>query len=410
MNWVIIGDKESVEDCKCQLIALIKFLEIRLKASGTKNVTKAMFLKKEAVRIILESKILDTFRSQYKTLKVDFGDDFEYIKFRGDMQSVESGMQELHTYLQTVKGSVYKCSHLIRRLLNNTKGKSSLKELLRSHGLVGAWKIAEDTCIVYGTSLEDVRSVKKIFNRVLVSEKIKLSDEQNELMQSAIGRTEIKDVTRRYEGLLEVEIADHVAEIACTLRIQEEICSRLKKFLNRNEVIKTTQEVDNGLFNLIQHYHYDKLTTMQQRCKSILVEIIPFEENSKYGFVLTGRRDFCMIALRELENVLATLTSFEHTIKRVGFISFLKSEEGRGQVSSLESQNQCFVLFPNGSPIIQNKVCICHYDNKELIVLHDDISAVSTGLAYIPCQQSVRGTRIRADGKYISYFTCELPS
>ena len=314
-------------------------------------------------------------------------------------------MQELHTYLKKVKGFVYKCLPLILRLLNNTKGKSSLKGLLRSHCLVGAWRIVEDVCIVYGTSLEDVRSVMKIFDRILVSDIISLSDGQNELIQSKIGKTEIKDVTKRYEGLLEIEIADHVIEIACALRIQEEVCSILKKFLNRNEVIRTTQEVDNSLFKLLQHFHYDKLTTMQQKCKTILVEITPFEENYKCGLTITGRREFCMIALKELESVLATLTSFEHTIKRVGIIPFLQSEEGRGQVSTLESQNHCIIHFPKGIPLSQNKVCVCQFNKKELIVLHNDINAVTTGLAYIPVEQSVRGTRSRAGGKYLSYST-----
>ena len=392
MNWVIIGDKQSVEDCKCQLMALITFLEMRLKAAGTNKVTKTKFLIKERVCIILESKKLDKFRGHNDTLKVDFAEDFEHIKFYGDMQTVESVMQELHTYLQGVHGSVYNCSRLIRRWLNNTKGTSNLKELLRSHGLVSSWRIEEDTCIVYGSSLEDVRSVKKIFDRELVSEIIKLSDAQNELMHSGIGRAEIIDVTKRYEGFLEINIADHEVEIACLLRI-EEVRSRLREFLNQHEVIKTTQEVDNGLFKLLQQYHYDKLASMQQRCKTILVEVDTFEERAKCGFVLTGRREACMQGARELENLLATIPSFELTIKGVGLASFLQSEEGRDQIATFESKHRCIVNFANGIPDGQDKVRDCQYDDNKSLVLHDEKG--------LPCQLSVKETRSQVDGKYI---------
>ena len=400
MNWFIIGGKESVEDCKRQLLALIKFLEMRLKASGTHKITKTKFMTKHAVRIVLESKILDKFRSQFETLKVDFGDDFEHIKFRGEINAVDSAIQELHGYLQTVQGSVYKCPPLIRRLLNNTKVKSYLQELLRSHSLICAWRTAEDTCFVYGTSPEDVQSVKNIFKRVLVSETIELSEGQNELMKSRLGRTEIKVMIKTYEGFLEVEISDSSMEIACTRRIQEEVRGRLKKFSYRHEVIKTAQKVESGLFKLFQRYHFDKLTSLKQRCKNILVELNIFEEKFTCGFILTGKRDFCKIAVRELENVLATVTSFEHTIKRVGLISFLQSEEGRAQMSTLESKNQCIVHFSDGSPVSQNKVCVCQYDDRELIVLQGDISDMTTGLAYIPCQPC-KQMRSQADGKYL---------
>ena len=391
-NWVIIGDKQSVEDCKCQLMALIQFLEMRLKASGTNKVTKTKFLIKERVCIILESKKLDKFRGHNDTLKVDFAEDFEHIKFYGDMQAIESVMQELHTYLQTVQGSVYNCSRLIRRWLNNIKGTSNLKELLRSHGLVSSWRIEEDTCIVYGSSLEDVRSVKKIFDRVLVSEILKLSDAQNELMHSEIGRAEIIDETKRYEGFLEIKIADHEVEIACLLQI-EEVRSRLREFLIQHEVIKTAQKVDNGLFKLLQQYHYDKLALMQQRCKTILVEVNTFEERAKCGFVLTGRREVCMKAVRELENLLATIPSFKLTIKGVGLASFLQSEEGRDQIATFESKHRCIVNFANGIPDSQDKVRDCQYDDNKPLVLNDEI-----GLAG---QISVKETRSRVDGKYM---------
>ena len=400
MTWIIVGDKESVENCKCQMITLIQFLEMRLKASGITTITKTMFLTKYA-DLILESKLYE--RSHLETLKVDFDEKYEYIKVKGEKLAVESVMQELQSFLQAAKGSVYKGSPLILRLLNNTKVKANLKKLLRNRGLVSAWRIVEDICIVYGTSLEDVRSVKKIFIRRLVSETIKLSDGQNELMYSEKGKQEIAYMTNRYDGFLEIEISGHFMEIACTFEIQTEVRNILREFLNRHEVIKTIHEVDNGLFKLLQHYHDDKLAIMQQRCmKIMLVEVSPFEENSKCGFLLTGRREFCIEAARELEKVLATVTGFELTIKRVEFISFLRSEKGRGQIATFESENQCIVQFPNGSPISQNKVCVCQYDNKELIVLNDDISAVTKGLAYIPFQTSDKQTMSPADGKYLS--------
>ena len=399
MTWIIIGDKRSVEDCKIQLQSLKKFLEIRLKFSGITKITTTRFLRKDEVRIILESKILDKFRSQYNALTVDLGNDFNNIECRGGIQTVESVMQELHTYLKSVQGSVYRCTPLIRRLLINTKGKSNLKELLRSHGHVCAWRVVDDVCLVYGTSPEEVRSVIKIFNRVLVSEIIKLTDSQNELMQTMVGRAEITDVTAKYGGFLEIEISDHIMEVACTLRIREEVSGRLRNFLIRNEVIKTTQEVDNGLFKLLQRHHYEKLNTMRERCKTLLVDMTPFEDNSKCGFVLTGRHDFCMEAIREIENSLATLTCFEYTVGKVGFNSFIQTEKGREMMSAFESRYWCVVQLPNIYPSRQNKACVCHYGNKELIVSQEDISSVTSGLAYIPCQQTAKDSRTRADGK-----------
>lgn len=398
MNFIIIGEKSSVEECKRQLQALINFLELRRKASKDYNSTKTKYMARHEIRLVFESKILDKLRSQNGGLHIDVCDNFEYIQFRGEMSAVDNAMGEFQTYLRKVQGSVYKCSKMVRCLLNCAEVKAHLQELLRNQGLLCAWRATENTCIIYGTSEGDRQSVKDLFRKILVSRTINLSQGQEELLQSRLGRTEIKVMKKNYQGCLEVEISGSSLQFTCIQRVQGDICKRLQKFLYKHEVIKTAQEVDFGIFQYLQRFSWDKVVDLKKRCKDILVEMSWFEEKPKCGFVLSGKRDFCKIASTMLEKMLNKVTRFEYSIKGVGLSSFLQSDSGRAQMSDLEAKYQCVLHFPDGSAITQNKVCFCQYGDKEIVVLQDDINSVSAELAYIPCSPSSEEMKSKVEG------------
>ena len=403
MTWIIIGDKRSVDECQNQLKTLIKFLEMRMRAKGINTITKTMFLGKHAY-LVLEGKLDD--RSYIETLGVGINFDSEHVKCQGEKQAVEIIMQNLHSFVQKIEASVYERSPLVMKLLDNMKVKDSLKMLLKGRGLLSTWKIVDGICIVYGTSNKKIQSVKEILTRRLVSEVIKLTDGQTEVMHSEIGKAEIEYATKRYKGFLEVETSDKFIEIACTMEIQTAVRKLFQEFLNRHEVIKTIHEVDIGLLKLLRKHYPDKLADVQRRCKTMDVEVSPFHEKEKSGFLLNGRRESCLEATRELENVLAAITKFEFTIKRqVGHVSFLQSKEGLSQIATFESKHQCIVNFANDRPHSQNYDSqttgwVFKYDNTELIVVHDDIRTVTTGLAYIPCLSAADQIKSRTDGKY----------
>ena len=403
MTWVIIGDKRSVEECKTQLKTLIKFLEMRMRAKGINTITKTMFLDKYA-DLVLEGKLFD--RKYFEKQGVKVNVDSEHVTFGGEKETVESVVEDLQSFLQKIEASVYKCSPLVLKLLGNTNVKNSLRKLLKGRGLVSTWKMVDGICIVYGTSPKNVQSVMGILKRNLVSEVIKLTDGQTELIHSEIGRAEIEYAAKRYGGFLIVDTSDKLLEIICTMEIQAEVRKLFNEFLNRHEVIKAIHEVDIGLLKLLRKHHHDKLADVQRRCKSMNVEVIPSQEKSKSGFLLTGRRESCLEATRELEKILATITKLEFTIKkRVGHVSFLQSKEGHSQIATFESKHHCIVYFANERPHSQNSESqttgwVFKYDNTELMVLHEDIRTVTTGLAYIPCLSAADQIKSMTDGKY----------
>ena len=400
MNFTIVGDKKSVEESKQQLLALISFLELRLKASKVYRTTKTKYMARHEIRMVFESKLLDKYQKKTDLVQVEVCDKFEYVRFTGDMHTVDTAMKELHNYLKSINGEVYKCSTLVRRLLNNPQTKSLLQQLLRDHNLACAWVATEEVCIIYGTSNEDIQFVNNIFRKFLVTETIHFSQGQKGILQSKLGIAEVHIIKKLNEGYLEVETSDSSVEIACVQRIRDDVSKRIKKYLQKHEVVKTVQELDSGMFQFMERFCQERISKLKDHCKNILVDLTAFEEKLKCGYVLTGKREFCKIALRDLEKVLVNVTSFEHTLKRVGLVQFLQSETGRAQVSALESEHRCVLHYSDGSPICQSKICACQYKGKEIMVLQEDIGSVSSGLAYIPCTPSGDEMKHNVEGIY----------
>ena len=359
-----------------------------MKASKFYRSTKVKYLSRHEMRIVFESNLLAELRKQYRSLCIDVCDDFECVKLKGEMQEGNAAIAELQNYLKKVEGKVYKCSKLVRVLLTTSETKQYLQQLLRNRDLASAWKITDNICIIYGISTEDICCVEEIFNKVLITDIIQLSDGQKGLLQTKLGIAEVSHITSTYNGNLEIDISETTVEFACIQRIQEEVTKRLKKFLHKHEAVTTVQELQCGIFHFLQRFRREEMDDLKNRCQEILVEITSFEENLKCGIVLTGKRDFCKTAFLEVEKLLTGITSCEHTLKGFGLIPFFQSQSGRSLTLALETNSNCILQFPDGSSFCQKKVCVCRYMDFEFVVLHEDISSIPTGLAYIPCSPS----------------------
>ena len=339
------------------------------------------------MRIVSESNLLAGFRKQYLSLCIDVCDGSECVKFKGEMQEVNAAIAELQNYLKKVEGKVYKCSKLVRVLLTKSETKQYLQQLLHNRGLASAWKITDNICIIYGISTEDILCVKEIFSKVLITDIIQLSDEQKGLLQTKLGIAEVKDIANTYNGSLEIGISETTVELACIQRIQEEVTKRLKKFLHKDEVVRTVHDLEYGIFHFLQRFRREEMDDLKNQ---YLVEMTSFEENFKCGIALTGKRDVCKIAFLEVEKLLTGITSCEHTLKGFDLIQFFQSQSGRSQIIALETNSNCILQFPDGSSFSEKTVCVCHYMDFEFVVLQDDTSSIPTGLAYIPCSPSSR--------------------
>ncbi|XP_071112947.1 protein mono-ADP-ribosyltransferase PARP14-like isoform X2 [Haliotis cracherodii] len=271
-----------------------------------------------------------------------------HLKVQDDMLTIEGSKTEV----QSVKLMIHEEFNSLQKdsLTFKTNGAvailrtCSLPKQLEDAGVVCSWQKEDQKRItLYCPNTDDICKARDIIKKTICEEIIRLDKSSSYSLQSADWREKRKQLLESYPGQLQIGVDTDAVMVAGDHSIFQDVVSEIDKYFDINSVREYFLQSEEPRVKFLQAHGIKKVRQLELSLRDLKVHIHFGEGFFACGFTISGLNAGINKARKELEKLLSSIKSKDHSLMLPGIRYYFTKGGGKELLTGIEHQTETII-------------------------------------------------------------------
>ncbi|XP_052770411.1 protein mono-ADP-ribosyltransferase PARP14-like isoform X1 [Mya arenaria] len=343
LSILVIGERQEGE----KLAKTIKQIILKRKQDyekGTKPVSESIPLK-WFERILFRdkrvSKLLGTTDVEITHVELSNG-----ITFSGVHKDVQKALVKLSEAKHRIrKNNIQGLSEQCLELLGSVEMQEIIRQRLSQKDILAVCSRDSREIFTFELTSGDADHAVKVVKRCVTEFSLDLTDEQIQCLETDEGAHFIKQIMGEHQGLLTVVILrTGSVQVTCLYSLCRDIENEVETFVESNARYELFIRVRPEVFRCINMHARYALTSAE---KEHDVTITKIKERGNDGYRVAGKKTSAQKGVNKVEEICKHVIKHEVSVEWPGFDKYLQSQNGKYDLSQVEHDEKCLIVFPH---------------------------------------------------------------
>ncbi|XP_053377235.1 protein mono-ADP-ribosyltransferase PARP14-like [Mercenaria mercenaria] len=371
----IAGETKYVDELSEKIKTMITSMEQHHDSRG-QAITKIVKLEEHEMELFKEAKFLE----HLKTVSISLEN--QNVILKGKRKMVNDSVLKVKEIIKSLpKQNIEGISMLERSLLRMNETTLHIKRMMTGLKVVAVWNVLEDGALVmYSQSAEELKTAITTLKSALKSTKIKVNTRIANYLRKGEGKAFLEHIEKKYSGRVKLNADREEVCIVSLNNVQQEIHEKVMKYLDSHSDVTEVLPLDPGVFRFIFSYKRNAIDTLVQQYKRVAVEIDIIDKHTRKGFMISGEKEGCKLAIVDLHAVVDTVARSDHDVDWPMFDQFLRSSKGIKELNKIELAEKCVIrISTDDTKVIPEKprnsvLGECRIGNCKIEIMENDIT------------------------------------
>ncbi|XP_046570910.1 protein mono-ADP-ribosyltransferase PARP14-like [Haliotis rubra] len=329
----VVGCRERVKEA-------MESLNEMLVSAGPKE-SDTLLIKNYQIRYLQRSSFLLRCSKKHPRVEVHLKVREDSVTIEGPKAEVQSVKIMIHEELNSLQNDslTFKTKEAVEIL--NT---SSLPQQLEDSGVVCSWQKEDlNRVSLYCPNADDICRAKAIIKKIICEEIIPLDKSSSNSLQSADWREKQKQLVESNRGQLQIGVVNDAVMVAGDQSIFQDIVSEIDKYFDINSVREYFLKAEEPCARFLQAHCHKKVRQLELNLQDFKVHINFGDGSFACGFTITGLNDGINKTRKELEKLLSSVKSKDHSLMVPGIKHFFLKGRGKELLTGIEHQTQTII-------------------------------------------------------------------
>jgi len=239
-------------------------------------------------------------------------------------------------------------SRLGTDLLFMKETRDYIKKLMMKKKIIGVWDVYKGTQLfMYSADHEELQQAIDILHECLKEFTVNIEPQAATALLREGDHSILAKLQQEHAGQIKVAVRDQRIQVATVDTFEAVVKCEIDKFRDLHQRVTEFCRVDSSKYRYLMQFKKKEISEIKNQVSRQNVKVT--ENNNGCGFEVSGKKDFCIEAISKLRQIVDNVSQATENYNWPGFGEYLKSEEGKETLISLELTNKCVLQYQIGS-------------------------------------------------------------